>query len=219
MTTRCHLRGSLALLLSALLVLVASACGRSDTGPTPTSEPAFELFLTHKYIAWGYSMAYPAGWLPGLSQRTTFISETFEDHEIRKWPLLGPPRPVKGYQVTLSLPYAEQYYLSNNLRPEDWLVWQNMSGEYHRNTLVWSACKAVHGHRGVRPASQLPIWDIQRSRRSSSASELHQSRRLTSSCRHGIRCWRVSSPSLNSCNVCVWEHSPCHSEAPVHTRL
>ena len=130
MTNRCDVRGSLALLLSALLVLVASACGRSDTGPTPTSEPAFELFLTHKYIAWGYSMAYPAGWLPGLSQRTTFISETFEDHEIRKWPLLGPPRPVKGYQVTLSLPYAAQYYLSNNLRPEDWLVWHNMSGEY-----------------------------------------------------------------------------------------
>ena len=76
------MRGSSALILSSLLVLVASACGRSETEPTPTSEPAFEIFLTHRFVAWGYSMAYPAGWIPGLGQRTTFISETFEDHEI-----------------------------------------------------------------------------------------------------------------------------------------
>ena len=126
-------RGSLLPLLSTLLVLVGTACGESDAGPappTPTATPRFELGVTHTFNSWGHSMVYPAGWLTGVNQRTTFVSELFEDHDNRNWPLLGPPRQTEGYQVTLSLPYPAEYYLSFDIRPEDWLIRQNMSGEW-----------------------------------------------------------------------------------------
>ena len=62
--------------------------------------------------------------------------------------MLGPPRPVKGYQVTLSLPYSAQYYLSNNLRPEDWLVRQNMSGEFTDSTWFGAPARRFTGTVG-----------------------------------------------------------------------
>ena len=139
-------RGSLLLLPSTLLVLVATACGQSDTGPpppTPTATPRFELGVTHTFNSWGYSMAYPAGWLTGLNQRTTFVSELFEDHDNRNWPLLGPPRPTKGYQVTLSLPYSAEYYLGIIYKltsAEASMIDTDISVAYGVRHLGWERC-------------------------------------------------------------------------------
>ena len=100
------MRTALVLLPVTLLVLAATACGQSDAEPappTPTAVPELELGVTHTITSWGYSMAYPTGWLTGLGNRATFISELIEDHNNRVWPMFGTPRPITGYQVSLTM--------------------------------------------------------------------------------------------------------------------
>ena len=105
----------LVLILSyTLAVLVAAACGGSKPSPTALPAPTsavptvssgspFQLTETRTFGRFGYSMAYPSGWLIRVSQNTTLMSELGADHD-RDWPsCCGGPRATKGYQASLTL--------------------------------------------------------------------------------------------------------------------
>ena len=125
------MRRSLLLLPSTLLLLIATSCGGSASPtavPAPTSPPLSSSALdelglseTHTFTSMGFSMAYPEGWLTGVSFRTTMLSELNEDH-IKGFPNVpGIPRPAKGFQVTLTV-VSKDVYLKRSAQNLDGLM-------------------------------------------------------------------------------------------------